>query len=86
MTTTLVMIRHGQSTWNLENLFTGWTDVDLTDRGMAEAEAAGAVLAAEGYRFDVVHTSVLVRAVRTAEIVLHRMGLSLGSMCAGIGG
>lgn len=76
MTTTLVMIRHGQSTWNLENLFTGWTDVDLTDRGMAEAEAAGAVLAAEGYRFDIVHTSVLVRAVRTAEIVLHRMGLS----------
>ena len=76
MTTTLVMIRHGQSTWNLENLFTGWTDVELTDRGIAEAETAGSVLAAEGYGFDVVHTSVLVRAIRTAEIVLHRMGLS----------
>ncbi len=76
MTTTLVMIRHGQSTWNLENLFTGWTDVDLTERGIAEAETAGSVLAAEGYHFDVVHTSVLVRAIRTAEIVLHKMGLS----------
>ena len=61
----LVLIRHGESTWNLENRFTGWTDVDLTDTGVAQAKAAGALLKAEGYEFDVAYTSVLKRAIWT---------------------
>jgi 2,3-bisphosphoglycerate-dependent phosphoglycerate mutase len=61
----LVLIRHGESTWNLENRFTGWTDVDLTDTGVAQARAAGALLKAEGYEFDVAYTSVLKRAIWT---------------------
>ena len=67
---TLALVRHGQSTWNLENLFTGWTDVDLTDLGRAEAAEAGRLLAAEGVRFDRAHTSVLKRAIRTLWITL----------------
>ena len=61
----LVLIRHGESTWNLENRFTGWTDVDLTDTGVAQARAAGALLKAEGYDFDIAYTSVLKRAIWT---------------------
>ena len=61
----LVLIRHGESTWNLENRFTGWTDVDLTDTGIEQAKQAGRLLKAEGYDFDVAYTSVLKRATRT---------------------
>ena len=71
----LVLVRHGQSVWNLENLFTGWTDVELTETGEAEAQEAGRLMAEEGYRFGVVHTSVLLRAIATAEIALREMGL-----------
>jgi len=74
---TLVLLRHGQSTWNAENRFTGWTDVDLSETGEAEAAAAGELMAAEaGLEFDSVHTSVLTRAVRTANIALDVMGRS----------
>lgn len=75
MTTQLVLLRHGESQWNLENLFTGWTDVPLTDRGVAEATAAGELLAAEGFSFDIVHTSVLRRAIHTANLTLDAMDL-----------
>ena len=61
----LVLIRHGESTWNLENRFTGWTDVDLTPTGIEQAKNAGRLLKAEGYEFDVCHTSVLKRAIHT---------------------
>ena len=71
----LVLIRHGQSTWNLENRFTGWYDVDLTEQGLAEARAAGARLKAEGYEFDLCYTSVLKRAIRTLWNVLDEMDL-----------
>jgi 2,3-bisphosphoglycerate-dependent phosphoglycerate mutase len=71
----LVLIRHGQSTWNLENLFTGWTDVDLTDTGRREASDAGQLLRAEGFNFDIAFTSVLKRAIRTLWIVLDAMDL-----------
>jgi 2,3-bisphosphoglycerate-dependent phosphoglycerate mutase len=76
MTSTLVLLRHGQSTWNQENLFTGWWDVDLTDRGRAEAARGGVLLAEAGLLADVVHTSVLVRAIRTAELALEACGRS----------
>lgn len=69
-THTLLLVRHGQSRWNLENLFTGWYDSDLTDKGRAEATAAGELLAAEGELPDVVHTSLQVRAIRTADLAL----------------
>ena len=69
----LVLIRHGESTWNLENRFTGWTDVDLTPTGVAQAIAAGNLLKAEGYEFDVAYTSVLKRATRTLWHVLDKM-------------
>ena len=69
----LVMIRHGESTWNLENRFTGWTDVDLTPTGIAQAVAAGQLLKAEGYEFDIAYTSVLKRATRTLWHVLDEM-------------
>jgi len=72
----LVLIRHGQSVWNAENRFTGWTDVDLSDKGVLEAEAAGDSLAE--IRFDVVHTSGLRRAQRTAEIIIGRNTHSSG--------
>ena len=70
---TLVLLRHGQSTWNLENRFTGWTDVDLTDTGQDEARAAARLLQDGRYDFDVAYTSVLKRAVRTLWIVLDHM-------------
>jgi 2,3-bisphosphoglycerate-dependent phosphoglycerate mutase len=69
----LVLIRHGESTWNLENRFTGWTDVELTDTGVAQAQAAGALLKAEGYEFDVAYTSVLKRAIHTLNHCLDAM-------------
>jgi 2,3-bisphosphoglycerate-dependent phosphoglycerate mutase len=72
----LVLLRHGQSTWNLENRFTGWTDVDLSEQGEEEARRAGRDMAAEGLTFGVVHTSVLIRAIRTADLALQVMGLS----------
>ena len=59
----LILVRHGQSVWNVENLFTGWHDVDLTDKGRAEASAAGATMAEAGLRFDIAHSSVQTRAV-----------------------
>src|SRR5918999_6485065 len=71
----LVLVRHGQSTWNLENLFTGWVDVDLTDQGRKEALEAGRLLKAEGFSFDLVFTSVLKRAIRTMWTVLDEMDL-----------
>ena len=69
----LVLIRHGESTWNLENRLTGWTDVDLTDTGIEQAKTAGRLLRAEGYEFDVAYTSVLKRATRTLWHVLDEM-------------
>jgi 2,3-bisphosphoglycerate-dependent phosphoglycerate mutase len=71
----LVLVRHGQSAWNLENLFTGWVDVDLTEQGRNEARSAGQLLKAEGFQFDQVFTSVLKRAIRTMWIVLDEMDL-----------
>jgi 2,3-bisphosphoglycerate-dependent phosphoglycerate mutase len=71
----VVLLRHGESQWNLENRFTGWTDVDLTDTGRTEARAAGRLLAAGGYGFDVAFTSVLRRAIRTLWIALDELGL-----------
>ena len=67
---TVVLLRHGESTWNKENRFTGWTDVDLTEKGREEAESAGRLLREGGYIFDVAYTSVLKRALRTNWIVL----------------
>jgi 2,3-bisphosphoglycerate-dependent phosphoglycerate mutase len=72
---TVVLLRHGQSTWNLENRFTGWTDVDLTPRGIAEAKSSAKLLQDGGYTFDVAYTSVLKRAVRTLWIVQDDMDL-----------
>ncbi|WIY63349.1 2,3-diphosphoglycerate-dependent phosphoglycerate mutase [Bacillus arachidis] len=72
----LVLIRHGQSLWNLENRFTGWTDVDLSKNGLTEAREAGAILRNNGYTFDVAYTSVLKRAIRTLWIILHEMDLA----------
>jgi 2,3-bisphosphoglycerate-dependent phosphoglycerate mutase len=69
----LVLIRHGESTWNLENRFTGWTDVDLTPTGIAQAQTAGRLLKAEGYEFDVAYTSVLKRAIHTLWHTLDAM-------------
>jgi len=69
----LVLVRHGESTWNKENRFTGWTDVDLSPQGVEEARAAGRLLAAEGYDFDLAFTSVLKRAVRTLHLALEEM-------------
>jgi 2,3-bisphosphoglycerate-dependent phosphoglycerate mutase len=71
----LVLVRHGQSTWNLENRFTGWTDVDLSPQGVAEARAGGALLREGGYTFDVAFTSMLKRAIRTLWLVLDEMDL-----------
>src|SRR4029078_8063188 len=69
----LVLLRHGESTWNQENRFTGWTDVGLTERGLAEGRAAGGVLRNEGYPFDLAFTSVLKRAIKTLWVVLEEM-------------
>lgn len=71
---TLVLVRHGQSQWNLDNRFTGWWDVPLSDQGRKEATAAGAVMAGEGLVFDHAHTSVLTRAVATLNLALEEMG------------
>ncbi len=72
---TLVLVRHGQSEWNLKNLFTGWTDVDLTEHGVAEGRLAGQTLRDEGYTFDIAFTSVLTRAIRTLWLILDEMEL-----------
>ena len=69
----LVLLRHGESTWNKENRFTGWTDVDLTDKGREEAKQAGLLLREGGYSFDLLFTSVLKRAIRTANIALDEL-------------
>ena len=71
----LVLIRHGESLWNKENRFTGWTDVDLSENGLIEARKAGAILKQNGYTFDIAYTSVLKRAIRTLWITLHEMDL-----------
>jgi 2,3-bisphosphoglycerate-dependent phosphoglycerate mutase len=73
MTGKLVLCRHGQSDWNLKNLFTGWTDVDLTEKGIGEAVAAGKLLKELGYEFDIAYTSVLQRAIRTLWLMLDEM-------------
>ena len=70
----LVLVRHGQSEWNLKNLFTGWKDVDLTEAGIAEARAAGRKLKAQGLSFDVAYTSALKRAQRTLDLMLDEIG------------
>jgi len=71
----LVLIRHGESDWNKLNLFTGWTDVDLTEKGIEEAKNGGKLLKAEGFTFDIAYTSVLKRAIRTLWIVMDEMDL-----------
>jgi len=72
----LVLLRHGESKWNLENRFTGWTDVNLTKKGKMEAKLSGELLKEGGYKFDTVHTSVLLRAIHTMEICLKEMGIA----------
>jgi 2,3-bisphosphoglycerate-dependent phosphoglycerate mutase len=74
MSGTLVLVRHGQSEWNLKNLFTGWRDVGLTEQGHEEAKAAGAKLAARGLKFDIAYTSALVRAQVTCQHILDAVG------------
>ncbi len=71
----VVLLRHGESEWNKLNLFTGWTDVDLSDKGLEEAKQAGKVLKSEGYTFDIAFTSVLKRAIRTLNIALEELDL-----------
>ncbi|NJR77915.1 2,3-diphosphoglycerate-dependent phosphoglycerate mutase [Sphingomonas corticis] len=71
---TLVLIRHGQSAWNLENRFTGWWDVDVTEKGAAEAKAAGELMAAKGLDFDLTFTSLQTRAIKTLNLALEAMG------------
>jgi 2,3-bisphosphoglycerate-dependent phosphoglycerate mutase len=71
----LVLLRHGESSWNKENRFTGWTDVDLSEKGIEEANAAGSLLKEQGYSFDIAFTSVLKRAIRTLWITLDKMDL-----------
>jgi 2,3-bisphosphoglycerate-dependent phosphoglycerate mutase len=70
----LVLVRHGQSEWNLKNLFTGWRDVDLTEQGAREAQEAGRKLKAQGLKFDIAYTSALKRAQRTLQIMLDELG------------
>lgn len=72
----LVLVRHGESEWNKANLFTGWTDVDLTEAGVNEAKEAGRALLKEGFAFDIVYTSLLKRAIRSANFLLDEMKLS----------
>ncbi|MFQ6677495.1 MAG: 2,3-diphosphoglycerate-dependent phosphoglycerate mutase [Fidelibacterota bacterium] len=72
----LVLLRHGESQWNLENRFTGWTDVDLTTKGENEAGSSGRILKKKGFEFDVIHTSVLKRAIRTMDLCLNEMGMT----------
>lgn len=73
----IVLVRHGESIWNLENRFTGWTDVDLSEKGIDEAIEAGKVLKEKGYTFDVAFTSVLKRANRTLDLILNEMNLDI---------
>ena len=75
MTSTLILLRHGQSTWNAENLFTGWWDSDLSELGRSEATRSGELMAEAGLEPDVVHTSLQTRAIRTANLALDAMGL-----------
>ena len=75
MTTKLVLLRHGESIWNKEGRFTGWTDVDLSEKGIREAREAGRILREQGYYFDIAFTSVLKRAIRTLWIVLDEIDL-----------
>ncbi len=77
----LVLMRHGESTWNLENRFTGWTDVDLTDTGVRQARQAGKLLRDAGYEFDVAYTSVLKRAIRTLWLALDEMDRTWLPVC-----
>jgi len=70
----LVLVRHGESEWNLKNLFTGWRDVDLSEKGVSEARAAGRKLKAQGLRFDMAFTSALVRAQHSLDLILEEMG------------
>ena len=70
----LVLLRHGESEWNLENRFSGWADIGLTEKGMSEAKRSGLLLKGQNFRFDVVFTSVLKRAIKTMEICLSEMG------------
>ena len=70
----LVLVRHGQSEWNLKNLFTGWKDPDLSEKGVAEAHAAGQKLKAKGLTFDVAYTSALIRAQHTLKLILQELG------------
>jgi 2,3-bisphosphoglycerate-dependent phosphoglycerate mutase len=76
MSGTLVLVRHGQSEWNLKNLFTGWRDVDLSEQGLAEAKAAGQKLKARGMKFDIAFTSALMRAQKTCQYILDATGQS----------
>jgi 2,3-bisphosphoglycerate-dependent phosphoglycerate mutase len=71
----IVLLRHGESVWNKENLFTGWTDVDLSEKGREEAKEAGLMLKEQGYTFDIAFTSLLKRAIRTLWIALDEMDL-----------
>ena len=73
----LVLVRHGESVWNLENKFTGWTDVDLSENGIKEAHDAGKLLKEKGYTFDIAYTSVLKRANRTLDIILEELNLNI---------
>lgn len=73
----LILLRHGESEWNRKNLFSGWTDVDLSEKGIAEAREAGQTLKREGYTFDIAYTSVLKRAIHTLELVEEEMGTHL---------
>jgi len=77
----IILLRHGQSLWNLENKFTGWVDVDLSNYGRLEAEKAGQILKAEGYSFSVAYTSLLKRAIRTLWIVMDEMDLMWIPVC-----
>ena len=83
---TLVLFRHGQSEWNLANLFTGWVDVELSEQGRAEAASAGVVLRDAGVEPDVLHTSLQKRAIHTAELALARARPVSGSRCGDRGG
>ena len=71
---TLVLVRHGESEWNKKNLFTGWRDVDLTEKGIVEALAAGRVIKAQGVHFDIAYTSALIRAQRSLDLMLGELG------------
>ncbi|MDY0276460.1 MAG: 2,3-bisphosphoglycerate-dependent phosphoglycerate mutase [Acholeplasma sp.] len=75
--TKLVVVRHGQSLWNLENKFTGWTDVDLSEKGIEEAKSAGLLLKEKNYTFDVAYTSKLLRANRTLNIILDELNVKV---------